>query len=188
MKALLALVCLCVANLLLSCASRQTELETKLLQETTAETKAEAEKGDATAQFLLGYMYANGQGVAKDGAEAVKWYRKAADQGYAPAQAYLGDMYKYGQGVAKDEAQAVEWYRLAADQGDAKAQNNLGVMYANGEGVAKDEVEAYKWLLLAGAQGDEHARGTIPEIELNLSTEQRAEGQRLAREWKRKVP
>ena len=28
-------------------------------------------------------MYAKGEGVPKDAAEAVKWYRKAADQGHA---------------------------------------------------------------------------------------------------------
>ena len=44
-----------------------------------------AEQGDAKAQFSLGFMYANGQGVPKDDAEAMKWYRLAADQGYAAA-------------------------------------------------------------------------------------------------------
>ncbi|MSR43556.1 MAG: hypothetical protein EXS19_05920, partial [Pedosphaera sp.] len=39
------------------------------------------EKGDASAQYNLGVMYANGLGVPKDEVEAVKWYRKAADQG-----------------------------------------------------------------------------------------------------------
>ena len=45
------------------------------------ETKIEAEKGDADAQNELGFAYANGEGVVKNEAEAVKWYRKAADQG-----------------------------------------------------------------------------------------------------------
>ena len=76
-------------------------------------------------------MYANGRGVDKDDAEAVKWFRLAADQGYAAAQCNLGVMYANGQGIInKDEAEAVKWYRLAADQGYALAQYNLGVMYA----------------------------------------------------------
>ena len=41
-------------------------------------------------------MYANGQGVPQDYAEAVKWYRLAADQGDADAQSYLGVMYAKG--------------------------------------------------------------------------------------------
>ncbi len=32
-----------------------------------------AEQGDAQAQHNLGFMYANGQGVPQDNAEAVKW-------------------------------------------------------------------------------------------------------------------
>ena len=49
-----------------------------------------ADQGDAVAQTLLGSMYADGQGVPKDDAQAVKWYRLAADQGYAMAQVNLG--------------------------------------------------------------------------------------------------
>ena len=39
-----------------------------------------AERGDADAQYALGDMYANGQSVPKDDAQAVSWYRKAAEQ------------------------------------------------------------------------------------------------------------
>ena len=143
-----------------------------------------ADQGDANAQYNLGNMYRTGQGVAKDEVEAVKWFRKAADQGDARAQFNLGLMYDTGQGVAKDEVEAVKWYRKAADQGEAPAQLNLGVMYWFGDGVVKDELEAYKWFLLSGAQGNELAKKKIPNIERDLTAAQRAEGQRLAREWK----
>ena len=45
-----------------------------------------ADQGDAGAQNTLGIMYANGRGVPKDDAQAVKWFRLAADQGHAGAQ------------------------------------------------------------------------------------------------------
>ena len=48
-----------------------------------AETKAKAEAGDADAQYNLGWMYDEGEGVEQDFKEAVKWYQKAADQGLA---------------------------------------------------------------------------------------------------------
>ena len=146
-----------------------------------------ADQGYADAQNNLGGMYANGRGVTKDEVEAVKWYRKAADQGVAKAQSNLGGSYALGHGVAKDEVEAVKWYRKAADQGAAQAQFNLGGMYWFGDGVVKDELEAYKWWLLAGAQGNENAKKTIPLIEKDLTASQRAEGQRLAREWKPRV-
>ena len=40
-----------------------------------------AEQGNASAQYNLGVMYANGRGVPQDYAEAMKWYRLAAEQG-----------------------------------------------------------------------------------------------------------
>ena len=40
-----------------------------------------ADHGDAKVQNKLGNMYAQGQGVTQDYAEAVRWYRQAADQG-----------------------------------------------------------------------------------------------------------
>ena len=42
------------------------------------EFKPFAEQGDAYAQFNLGFMYYNGQGVLQDHKEAVKWFTKAA--------------------------------------------------------------------------------------------------------------
>ena len=58
-----------------------------------------AEQGNAKAQFYLGVMYTNGQGVRQDDAQAVQWYRKAAEQGVAEAQYNLGVAYAEGQGV-----------------------------------------------------------------------------------------
>ena len=51
-----------------------------------------AEQGDADAQNNLGACYYHGQGVAKDYAEAVKWYNKAAEQGDAEALKRLKDL------------------------------------------------------------------------------------------------
>lgn len=38
-----------------------------------------AEQGDATAQRVLGTMYADGRGVAQDETAAIEWYRKSAE-------------------------------------------------------------------------------------------------------------
>ncbi|MGN6876123.1 tetratricopeptide repeat protein, partial [Neisseria sp. P0021.S007] len=61
-----------------------------------------AEQGYVPAQYILGVMYADGEGVRQDYAEALKWYRKAAEQGDARAQSDLGLMYANGQGVRQD--------------------------------------------------------------------------------------
>jgi TPR repeat protein len=143
----------------------------------------------AQAQHNLGGCYAVGRGVAKDYAEAIKWYRKAAARGFAPSQANLGTYYLVGRGVAKDYVKAIKWLRKAAEQNDAMAQNNLGGCYANGDGVAKDYVEAYTWWLLAAGQGHEAAKKNMTSLENQMTREQIAEGQKLARNFKpREVP
>jgi hypothetical protein len=49
-----------------------------------------AEQGIADAQFNLGQLYANGQGVPQDYVRARQWYEKAAVQGEVLAQFNLG--------------------------------------------------------------------------------------------------
>ena len=140
-----------------------------------------AEQGDANAQYALGIMYANGNGVVQDYAEAVDWYRKAAEQGYALAQNNLGLMYKNGNGMIQDYAEAVNWYRLAAEQGHANAQSNLGAMYMFGKGVTKDNVITHMWLNISGANGFAIGSEGRVLIEEFMTSEQIAEAQALAR-------
>ena len=63
-----------------------------------------AEQGNSVAQNNPGVMDITGQGVPKDDAEAVKWYRKAAKQGDTDAMFNLGIMYQEGKGVPQDDA------------------------------------------------------------------------------------
>jgi len=99
-----------------------------------------AASGDANAQFMLGLMYANGQGIAQNFYEAAKMYRLAGNQRHSGAQVNLGSLFEncLGNGPCNSE-EASHWYRRAADQGDAVAQYNLAVMYGIGRGVAEDE-------------------------------------------------
>jgi TPR repeat protein len=115
------------------------------------EFRLAADQGDASAQFNLGTMYDNGQGVPQDYAQAMQWYRRAANQGEPRAQTNLGSMYDNGLRVPPNYAQAVQWYRRAAEQGAPPAQFNFGLMYAYGKGVPQDYVQAYGWLNLAAA-------------------------------------
>eukprot|EP00903_Cladosiphon_okamuranus_P004390 g4388.t1 len=116
-------------------------------------TRILAEQGDPHAQYLLGYLYEQGEGVYQSDLRAVFWYRQAAEQGSASAQVNLGYMYAEGRGVEEDQQQAAYWYHLAAEQGSAHAQNNLGNMYLRGIGVEEDDAEAINWYLLAASQG-----------------------------------
>jgi hypothetical protein len=150
-------------------------------------------------------MYATGQGVVQDNTQAMAWYRRAADQGNTEAQTALAKMPR-GSGVTEADldaaavGQAVTLQpatraaetpladlRTLAEQGDATSQYGLGVLFADGRGVLQDDVQAHKWLNLAASRapsdkqaGYAKARDTIAA---RMTPEQRAEAQRLAREW-----
>ena len=101
------------------------QLESKLVQaqsEAFKKTRKAAYAGDAEAQFSLGNMYYNGEGVPENDAEAYKWFRKAAEQGYAKAQYNLGVMYDKGEGVPKNDVEAYKWWLLVAARGDEEAK------------------------------------------------------------------
>jgi hypothetical protein len=61
------------------------------------------------------------------------------------------------------------------------------MMYDNGEGVLQNHVEAYKWFNLATTYADASIQETSAKqrdsVAERLTPEQRAEGQRLSREW-----
>ena len=149
-----------------------------------------ADAGDVRAQSLVGLMYYRGRGPRVDPAEAVKWFRRAADGGDAAARFYLGVMFAEGRGVPQDYAEAAVWYQRAADLGDAQGLYNLGLAYAQGEGVSQDVVKAHMLLNVAAARFPpaEGGRRTAAVssrdvVAKEMTAEQLAEAQKLAREW-----
>jgi len=147
--------------------------------------RVKAEQGDAYAQYILGWMYKDGQGVLQDYKEAVKWYTKSAEQGDAYAQYNLGLMYKDGQGVLQDYKEAVKWYTKSAEQGIALAQLNLGVMYYLGRGAPQDYVMAHMYFNIAAVSGGKEAIKFRGIVKKDMTTSQIERAQDLAREWMR---
>jgi hypothetical protein len=109
-------------------------------------------------------MYASGQGVPQDFAEAARWYEKAADQNDPLAQGALGELYANGQGTPRDPVRAAGWYRKAAGQGYGPAQFSLG---------SSDD----------GAKAHSLAVKNRDKAAANMTAAQIAEAERLAREW-----
>lgn len=158
-----------------------------------AELRPIGAAGDARAQLLLGNMYVQGKGVAKDAAVAAAWYRKAAEQGLARAQVSLGALYRNGEGVPKDYAEAARWYRAAAEQNLAAGQLSLGAAYFYGHGVQQSYVRAHMWFSLALTGVSFHdadltrALRGIELCEARMTPEQVREAQRYRQAWKRAV-
>jgi TPR repeat protein len=119
----------------------------------------------------------------QDYATALQLCRPLAEEGETCVQLSLGSMYYNGHGVKRDIVEAAKWTRKAAEQGYAPAQADLGVLYWNGEGVPRDVVQAYMWLSLAAAQEP----NAVAERDLaasQMTSDEIAVAQRLAREWK----
>jgi len=75
-----------------------------------------------------------------------------------------------------------KWLPLA-EQGHATAQFRLGFLYGKGQGVLQDYVQAHMWASLAAAQNQELATKLRAALADDMTPEQIAEAQRLAREW-----
>lgn len=122
-----------------------------------------AEQGHVVAQYVLGYSYYYGEGVAEDNYAAVSWFLKAAEQGDDDAQYYLGLCYYRGHGVTEDDYAAVSWFRKAAEQGNKEAQYRLGDCYYLGHGVTEDYYAAVSWFRKAAEQGEAGAQYSLGE-------------------------
>ncbi len=95
-----------------------------------------AEENHAEAQFLLGSLYINGQGVEKNDTKGLSWIMKAARQGYDKAR-----------------LRAFGIYLELAGQGDASAMYNLGYMCLHGWAGEQDIDAGIGWLESAAKNG-----------------------------------
>lgn len=67
-------------------AEREAKEKTRKEKEATERIQKAAEQGDADAQFKLGLLYSDGQGVPQDYTKAAEWFGKAAEQGHSEAK------------------------------------------------------------------------------------------------------
>lgn len=123
-----------------------------------AKLLAGAQKGDPQCQYRLAQHYYIGEGpVRENGAEAMRWFHKAAEQGYTEAEAELGEKYsqvlvlyldgqRLGWYPSKDVEAGAKWLKKAADKGHSHSQYLLAKLFFAGEGVVKDDAEGLRWL------------------------------------------
>ena len=111
---------------------------------------------------------------------------KRAQNGDVYAQYNLGLAYFNGEGVEQDYAEAAKWWRLAAEQRSARAQLNLGLMYRIGQGTIRDLVYSHMWFNIASSLGFSAAEVGRENVAKQMTPEQIAEAEKLARECVRK--
>ena len=70
-----------------------------------------AKKDSIKAQYDVGFMYANAQGVEQDYEKAFEWYQKAAEKGHSTAQNNLGRVYYENNfGAEKNQEEAISGF------------------------------------------------------------------------------
>lgn len=139
-----------------------------------------AAKGHPLAQWKLGRMYAEGDGVAEDDLKAFEYFRSVANA-YADesptspsapfvASAFvaLGSYYLNGikdTAVEPNARRAKEIFTYAASYfGDANAQFELAQLYLDGRGGTRDVRQAARWLQLAAKKGHYRAQAQLGKL------------------------
>ena len=87
-----------------------------------------AEAGNPDAQYDLGCVYYDGDGVERNYDEALKWYRVAAAQNHNSGLCDVGFCYRNGHGVEQDYAKAIEAFERAMELNPSfyeKANQNI---------------------------------------------------------------
>ena len=141
----------------------------------------------AAAQNNLDAQYNLGVILEKKGeTEGIEWLEKAAARGDVDAKYKLGRVYYVGDHISHDRA--LKYFRDLAEHGDSHGQFHLGLMYYKGEGVPQDFVVAHSWINLAASQAADNegarARSLRDLLAQEMTKDQIAEAQNLARQWK----
>ena len=136
-----------------------------------------AEKGHALAQWKLGRMYAEGEGVAQDDLKAFEYFRRIADshaddnpdtpQSRFVANAFVALGHYYLDGIPKTQIQrdperAREMFGYAASYfRDPDAQYYLARLYLDGVGAPHDPRQAARWFGLSAQKGQCSAQAML---------------------------
>ena len=135
-------------------------------------------QGVARSQVNLGLLYFEGQGVRQDYSETIRLFKLAA----APGKDTPSSNYGIGVGTATDAIRAAAGEPELEGQDAARAKYNLGYMYFEGVGVPQDYVRAHFWLNLAAATGLAAAVKSRDIVANEMTPQQIAEAQKMARE------
>jgi len=139
-----------------------------------------AANGHPIAQWKLGRMFADGDGVKQDELRAFEYFREVADAhaedspgtrlSYIVANSFvsLGTFYLDGipdSQVKADPDRAREMFSYAASYfGDRDAQYSLARLYLDGNGVQRDPRIAARWLNLAADKGQHQAQALLGDM------------------------
>ena len=146
-----------------------------------------ANDGNPDAQYKLGSMHHDGEGLPRNHEQAVYWYTKAAKRGNTTAQYWLCIMHREGMGVPRSYSEALYWCKRAANNGHAEAQFAVGQFYFDGlgNGFVTRHIRAYIWFRRASLHDDPDpdAEIMIERLQQDMTPLQIVEAERRALDW-----
>ncbi len=103
-------------------------------------TVAATEFADPHAQYNLGRMYLDGDGIQKDPRRGARWLKLAADKNHVESQALLGHLYFSGaEGLQRQRAMGLMYLTLARDAiADRKKGKWIVDLYETASKAAND--------------------------------------------------
>lgn len=144
-----------------------------------------AEGGNVTAQYMMGMIYYNGFGIAKNDDRAFQLLKKAASQ-YDEAQYQLALRYMNAEGTPRNYGNAVNNLTKAALQGHIPSMLWLGDIFAEGTSYPKNEYKAYVWYNIASVYDAKSAAEKRDFLEKKLKIEEVLQAQAEAESYKAK--
>ena len=127
-----------------------------------------ADKGDARAQWRLGWAYEMGSGVERDAEAAYHWYQPAVAQGFMPAKQTLGKLYLDGRGTDQNLDRAYQLLREASEGNQQRAMIDLARMYQDRDlGPAYDPEMAVHWFRIAAEGNNSNGVRGLSDAYLN---------------------
>lgn len=129
---------------------------------------AEASGGDASAQLIMGVLYARGiKPAVSDIKMAVEWLEKSAKGGNRGAMNFLGAIYGDKRLGMLDYKKAIYWRELAASGGSAAEKYALANSYIYAYMLPADQNKALYWLKQAAEAGHPDAINQLISIYTN---------------------
>jgi dienelactone hydrolase len=113
-----------------------------------------ADRGQAQAQWELGFMLYEGAGVPRDDAAAKKLLLVSAQAGEAPAMNLLGNMARAGRGGPADAKSATDWFRRGAELRHPWAMAHYGKRLVDGDAVTRDVAAGLRLVRLSAFRGN----------------------------------
>jgi TPR repeat protein len=130
--------------------------------------KADAKKGNTTAQNALSYLYFNGIGTDKDNKKGLYWLEKAAEKNDSRAQYDLAMMYFDGYNIKQNHKKAFKWLSKSSDLNNTKAKYNLALMYYNGDSTDMNVTKTAVLLDEIALKGHKLAKENVGRIYMQL--------------------